>query len=114
MIKTINLTAEKITGMLGWIISLLLVIDLLVIYLHFVRGYQHLKGFIHGFYFDSEANFPSLYSAMAIFFCAGLLWLIGSSEKEKTEKRSFYWKLLCFVFVFLGLDEFGRLQEYLI
>ena len=69
---------------------------------------------MHGFYFDTEANFPSLYSSLAILFSAALLWLIGNLLNEKKENRSIYWKFLSLVFIFLALDEFASIHEYLI
>ncbi len=114
MLKVIRVTSKKITAILLIVIFFLLGADLLMIYLKFEKGYQHLKGFMHGFYFDTEANFPSLYSALAILFSAALLWLIGNLISEKKENRSIYWKLLSLVFIFLALDEFASIHEYLI
>ena len=100
--------------MLSLLVITLLVINLLIIYLHFVRGYEHLKGFIHGFYFDAEANFPSLYSALAISFCSMLLWVIARSDNTRAEKRSSYWKVLAIIFAFLAMDEFASIHEHMI
>lgn len=88
--------------------------NLIVIYLNFVKGHQHLRGFMDAFYFDNEANFPSLYSALTISGCAVLLWLIGMLTEEKQSGRSVYWKSLSFIFAFLALDEFASLHESLI
>ena len=114
MPTSINISSKKIAYALLGTIAFLLLANLAVIYLRFVRGFEHLRGFIHGFYFDAEANFPSLYSALAIFLCSVLLWLIGSLQREKASKHSFYWKFLSIVFVFLAMDEFGSLHEYMI
>jgi hypothetical protein len=88
--------------------------DLLIIYFRFVKGVEHFRGFIRGFYFDGEANFPALYSSMAILLCALLLWSIGNSPYEKKENRSFYWKFLSVIFLFLAADEFASIHEDLI
>lgn len=109
----IRVTSAGIARTLLCTIAILLLVDLLVIYFHFVRGHQYLRGFIHGFYFDNEANFPSLYSAVAILFCAAILWRIGSTPIESSRKRSLYWKSLSVVFTFLALDEFIGIHEYL-
>jgi hypothetical protein len=114
MNKQITISSKSIAVGLLSIILFLLTANLLIIYLQFILGFEHLKGFIHGFYFDAEANFPSLYSAGAILFAALMLWLIGSSDDEKRNKRSFYWKFISIVFVFLAMDEFGSIHEYLI
>ena len=109
-----KITPKKISYTLLGIVCSLLVANLAIIYLRFVMGFEHLKGFSHGFYFDAEANFPSLYSALAILFSAVLLWRIGGLALEKANRRSSYWKFLAIVFVFLAIDEFGSLHEYMI
>lgn len=114
MQKVIRITPKRISSVLLGIISFLLIANLAIIYLRFSKGFQHLKGFSHGFYFDAEANFPSLYSALAILFSALLLWLIGGLRTEKESRRAFYWKFLSIVFVLLAMDEFGSLHEYMI
>jgi hypothetical protein len=111
---TIRITSARIAMVLAGVIFFLLTINLLIIYLHHVRGYEHLRGFIQGFYFDTEANIPSLYSAVAIVFCSVLLWLIGSLASEKAKKRSSYWKFLSLIFILLAMDEFGSLHEFMI
>lgn len=110
----IRITSTKIAILLLGVVVVLLIINLLIIFLTHVLGYQHLKGFSQGFYFDAEANFPSLYSALAIVLCAALLWLIGSLAGEKAKKRSFYWKFLAVIFLLLAMDEFGSLHEFMI
>ena len=110
----IRITSTKIAVLLLGVVFVLLIINLLIIFLTHVLGYQHLKGFSQGFYFDAEANFPSLYSAVAIVLCAALLWLIGSLAGEKAKKRSFYWKFLGVIFLVLAMDEFGSLHEFMI
>lgn len=114
MPTVIRITSRKISFVLLGIIFFLLIANLAIIYLRFVKGFEHLKGFSHGFYFDAEANFPSLYSALAILFSAVLLWLIGGLNTEKENGTAFYWKFLAIVFVFLAMDEFGSLHEYTI
>lgn len=114
MKNTIHISSKKVAYMLLAVVTFLLIANLAVIFLRFVMGFEHLRGFIQGFNFDTEANFPSLYSALAIFSCSMLLWLIGGLPEEKSQKRSFYWRFLAIVFVFLALDEFGSLHEYMI
>ncbi|HEY9488790.1 MAG TPA: hypothetical protein VIQ51_10675 [Chryseosolibacter sp.] len=111
MTKIIHITPRKIANTLCVVIFCLFVVNMAIIYLHFVQGHEHLKGFVRGFYFDAEANFPSLYSALAIVLCSVLLWLIGSNHEEKLKNRALYWKFLSLVFAFLALDEFAGLHE---
>lgn len=114
MSPSLQISPYSITKCLLGIVLSLLVANMAIIYLNIILGYEHLKGFIHGFYFDAEANFPSMYSAMAIWFAAFLLWRIGMTDAEKEGHRSFYWKFLSMLFLFLGLDEFASIHEGLI
>lgn len=111
---TFQISPVSVTKFLLAVVFFLLVANLAIIYLNIVLGFEHLRGFIHGFYFDAEANFPSLYSAMAIWFAAFLLWRIGITSTEKEARRSSYWKVLSMLFLFLGLDEFASIHEGLI
>lgn len=108
------MTSGRLAAILFSVALTLLFANLLVVYLKFVQGYEHLRGFIFAFYFDHEANFPSLYSALLMAFASALLWVIGSSGDEKLRKQSTHWKLLSFVFAFLAVDEFGSVHESLI
>jgi hypothetical protein len=112
--QNITLSSKTIFKVLVSTICFLLIANLVVIYLRFVRGYEHLKGFIRGFYFDAEANFPSLFSALIILLAAILLWKIGNLPLEQQQKHSFHWKFLSLVFIFLAMDEFASLHEDLI
>lgn len=110
----IRITSNTVCKTLALIVVCLLSANLLVIYLKVVRGLPNLKAFSHAFYFDAEANFAALYSAMAILFSASLLWLIGNSPSQKKSHLAFYWKVLSGVFVFLAVDEFFFIHERLV
>lgn len=114
MQKVIRITSRKISYVLLGTIGFLLISNLVTIYLRFEKGFEHLKGFSHGFYFDAEANFPSLYSALAILLSSAILWRIGSREDEKAKRRSVSWKILSIFFVLLAVDEFGSVHEFMI
>jgi len=62
--------------------------------------------------FDYEGNLPSLYSHIAIFFAASLLWFIAI-QKRKTlaAPYRYHWILLAVIFTFLGFDEALALHE---
>lgn len=63
------------------------------------------------FSFNKEGNFPSLYSAFAIFFASVLLFIIAKSTKGI--KEYYYWVGLSFIFLFLSLDEWFSFHEKL-
>jgi hypothetical protein len=112
--SVLAINPKLISKALLGIIGLLLLANLMIIYLKFGLGHHYLRGFIEGFYFDGEANFPSLYSAITILFSAFLLWRIGVLEVERRKGNHRYWKFLSVVFCFLAIDEFASLHEYLI
>lgn len=110
----IHITSNAITRTLALIVVCLLSANLLIIYLKVVRGLPKLKGFSHAFYFDAEANFPALYSTLAILCSALLLWLIGDTASQKKPDLSCHWKFLSCVFVLLAVDEFFSIHERLV
>ena len=61
--------------------------------------------------FDFEANLPSFYSALAIMFCAVLLWMIGTDKRRKKQAYRYHWLGLAIIFTFLGIDEAIALHE---
>jgi hypothetical protein len=111
MAKNVLITPIKIALCLLGIVAALLLANFAVIYIRFVLGYQF--EFIKTFYFNSEANIPSFYSALAILFSAILLFLIGNLGAEREKGQSMSWKLLGYIFTFLALDEFVSIHENL-
>jgi hypothetical protein len=103
------LTPRVLTMFFSGMVITLLFTNLLCIYLKYVLGFTfHTMQIFH---FNVEGNIPSIYSAAAILFSAFLLWSIGKLEKEKAAKRTFYWKLLCFIFIYLAIDELISIHE---
>jgi hypothetical protein len=111
MARNIVVTPMKITLYLLGIVAILLLANFVVIYIRFVLGLQF--EFIKTFYFNSEANIPSFYSASAILFSAILLFLIGNLGSEREKGQSTSWKLLGYIFTFLAIDEFVSIHENL-
>lgn len=68
---------------------------------------------IQYFDFNTEVNFPTLYSTILLFLCAMLLMLIGWKEKRGNNKHVF-WTAYSILFIFLSMDEFIQLHELLI
>jgi hypothetical protein len=103
------LTPRVLALFFSGVVLTLLFTNLLCIYLKYVLGFTfHTMQIFH---FNVEGNIPSIYSAAAIFFSAFLLWCISQLEKEKVAKRAVYWKLLSFIFIFLGSDELISIHE---
>lgn len=66
------------------------------------------------FNFDTEANFPSIYSALTLAFCSYLLTIITKVKQARQSKDSQYWKSLSFIFIYLAIDEICSIHELLI
>jgi hypothetical protein len=116
----LTLTPNGISKFLLRIIGCLLILNLISNYLKWVLGYNTGLGFVPLFDFDQEYNIPTFYSSLAILFSAALLWFIAKDNNKQTKEQSHYWKKLCFVFIFIGIDEltsihnqFGRLAGLL-
>jgi hypothetical protein len=104
-------TPKKIATVLSAVVGVLLLANLVCIYLKFVRGNNF--QFIRTFYFNTESNIPSLYSSLAIIACAFALFQISGLRMEIEKRRHFNWKILGYVFLFLGVDEFVSIHENL-
>jgi hypothetical protein len=111
MLTRLLVTPKKIASMLIAIVGVLLIANLVCIYLKFVLGKNF--QFIRTFYFNTESNIPSLYSSLAIIACAVVLFQISSLRGEVDKRRHFHWKIMGYVFIFLGVDEFISIHESL-
>lgn len=107
----LTLTPNGITKFLLKIIACLLLANLISVYLKWELGYVTGFGFVPLFDFDQEYNIPTFYSALAILFCAALLWYIGVDKKETTREGGRYWKILSVLFVGLSLDELAGIHN---
>jgi hypothetical protein len=114
-LTTYNLSPSKVTKIL------LSTITLLVLFNIIERGIVHwLNAQNNGqlisiyFNFDEEANLPSLYSSLALGFCAYLLSLVATIKKKVKGKYARQWKALSFIFLYLAVDEMCSIHELLI
>ena len=101
-----------ITGML-LIILLLLIAHTIQASLYFYIGDEQVFDWIHLLDFDYEGNLPTIYSALALFFCAMLLMLISTFEFRQQAVNRFHWLGLVIIFCFLALDVSMALHEEL-
>jgi hypothetical protein len=87
------------------IIILLSVMHIAQLIAYFYIGDKEIFDFIQLVDFDYEANLPSLYSSLAILFCAALLWVIALQQNRLCMPFKFHWFGLAIIFTFLGVDE---------
>ena len=108
---TKSFRTDQITALFLKIVLLLFALHMatLVVMMNFEN--KTVLKFMSVFYFDAERNFPSTYSALAILFCAYLLWEISCLEIEKSGRKSKYWRFLSFIFLFLAFDEYTSIHE---
>lgn len=102
---------SQVIGFFLIIILTLLIFHMVTIAVMLNSENKTILEFVSIFYFDEERNFPSTYSALAILFCAYLLWEISFLEIEKAKENSKYWKFLSIIFLFLAFDEYTSIHE---
>jgi hypothetical protein len=80
----------------------------------FALGHSYLFGLVPLFDVGREANVPTLYSSLALLFCATLLALIAYASKHRGQRNAIYWLGLAVIFLLLAVDETAALHERLI
>lgn len=117
----VKLKPAPISKSLVVITSLLLVANIIAIYLKLTnytdpeswrQKQDFLRVFINLFDFDTEGNFPSMFSSLNLLFCSILLFINGLAHNRKS--NNFYsWMGLSAIFLFLSVDEMISLHERL-
>lgn len=60
---------------------------------------------------DNEANLPTWFSTVLLLACAALAWTIARAEHAIGARRWRHWIGVVAIFLYLSLDEAGRLHE---
>lgn len=107
----ISLHPATVTATLLKIVGFLLLAGLFCLYLIFGLDLGNGLGFVPLFDLNGEYNIPAFYSALAIWFCAALLYYIYQHEKKASAPRAYYWRHFSFLFIFLGIDELASIHE---
>lgn len=110
---TVTLHPARVTSFLLKIVLTLLVCGCISSFVRTILRYNTVLGFVPLFDLNGEANIPSVYSALAIWFSASLLWYIFMRKKREGNKQAICWRGLSFVFIFLGMDELTQIHEKL-
>jgi hypothetical protein len=111
MLARLKFSPRKIAYRLLAVVAFLLVANLVAVYCKFVLKQDF--GFTRAFNFDSEANIPSLYSALSMLMSAVILFYIGNLKATEDKSQARRWKFLAYIFLFLALDEFISIHESL-
>jgi hypothetical protein len=69
------------------------------------------KNIIRWFDFNLESNVPTWFSVIILAFAALLFFMIYSQKKNAQAKGAHYWLTLCFIFVFISVDESVQVHE---
>jgi hypothetical protein len=107
----IRVDPNKVAVAFLWVAAILIVINSVLLFLSFYLGDDSVFGLLDFFDLDIEGNVPSLYSAVAVLFCAALLALITHVNWRQSDGRRFYWLGLTILFVFLAVDEGTAIHE---
>jgi hypothetical protein len=109
----ISLVAKQVAYTLLKIVIGLVLLSLLGrLILAFLPKIPGLGLFTREFYLDEEANFPSVYSSLALLLAAGILYVIGRFEARVQSLYSRHWKILSGIFVYLSIDELTSIHEH--
>jgi hypothetical protein len=104
----VRLSAGDIARVSAYLIAGFLAAHVLVQSARFVSGNDSLFGLVTMFSLGSDRNFPTFYSALAIFLCAVLLAVAGHASRQR---YTWHWYGLALVFLFLASDEILEIHE---
>ena len=111
---TFSLSARRLASISLWGVGLLLALHVVSYFVYFrlpERGFA--LNLVKRFGLDRDGNVPTLYSAFLLFAAALFLYLIYKQAKAQGQKNAFsHWLPLCFLFIFLGLDEATQIHEF--
>jgi len=69
------------------------------------------KNIIRWFDFNLESNVPTWFSVIILAFAAMLFFIIYTQKKSVKTKGAHYWLTLCFIFLFISVDESVQVHE---
>lgn len=107
----IKVDPKKVAVAFLWVTATLSVINSVLLFFYFYLDDDELFGLIDFFDLDIEGNIPTLYSAVAMLFCAALLALITRVNWDKPDGKRFHWLGLTVIFILLALDEGTGIHE---
>jgi len=106
----VNLSTGWLLPRLCAVVAFLLAADVAGLVSRYAFGHGQLFGLIPLFDLWDEANVPTLASTLLIFLNAGLLFVVSDLER-RAGRPTGAWRLLAFVFCFLGCDESAQIHE---
>ncbi|MBN2001153.1 hypothetical protein JW935_26660 [candidate division KSB1 bacterium] len=112
MLNTTDITVKclKATRVLAVFAAMLFILSITGQYMQYIAGHAKLLGFIAEFNLDRENNIPTYFSSLLLFFVA-MLCFCNAKMAPLIHRR--YWQGLCYIFIFLSIDEMASLHERL-
>lgn len=106
-----TIVPASVLRFLLWIIFVLAILHIAQFSAAFIIDDFEVYERIRMFDFDYEKNIPSLYSSLAILFCALILACIATERRRSNAPFKNHWFFLAIIFVYLGFDEALALHE---
>lgn len=102
---------RRLIPALAIVVALLVGVNVAIeIYQHVLDGERFTK-LIAFLSTDNEANLPTWFSALLLSACAAMAWLIGAAERRLDGRHWKHWLGVAGIFLYLSLDETGRVHE---
>ncbi len=109
----LKIDPRRVAYVLLWVVMILVVFNTFLLGLHFWLGESAPDQLAEYFDLDIEGNIPTLYSAVSVLACSGLLALIARINWDRPDGKRYYWLGLSILFLFLAVDEGAAIHEEL-
>lgn len=109
----IRIDPKRVARAFLWAVVFLSFMNASLLILNYYTVDSRFEGLLSFFDLDVEGNIPTLYSALAVLVCSGLLALITRIHWHRPDGKRWHWLGLTLLFFFLGLDEGTAIHEEL-
>jgi len=113
-IVEIKLNASKVKVILIYLVVVLVLLNLIGLFLHYILGLDFVHGFVIMFNLDKENNIPTYFSSLLLLIASSNLYAISKAMKKHDDIYTNHWLYLSIVFLFLSIDETASFHELLI
>jgi len=107
----IPLTPGKTFKVLVVSVLVLTVLGTAVQLCKYILGHDFLFGLTPLFDLSTDSSIPTWYSSATLLISAILLAIISIGKKEEKDQLAVYWGVLAVIFLYLSIDEVGRIHE---
>lgn len=106
-----RLHVDRVFARLCAFIAVLLACYVVTTAMRMQAGSGQLQGLTRLFDLDAQASVPTFFSVLQLNIAAGLLWIIGSHARRRSDRYDQHWLVLAAIFIFLGLDKVAQIHE---